>query len=181
MDFTYCSPLPVNKEFEMVAAMFEKSIGRGCCLQNIYKIEHEKLNARFNAAREEITRKCEGKVPEEILVFHGTTAQGARGIVETGFDKKYNRVAAYGLGTYASSNASTALTYCKDAYINDGVCYIFICRILKGRYGRGVQQQPIDTTIMDYSGSGGADNIIVTPYDDAIIPVYLIEYYRAAK
>lgn len=177
MDFTFCTALPVNKEFELAAAMFEKSAGRTCCLQSIYKVEHTAFTERFETARARITANCGGKSPEEILVFHGTTANGARGIAETGFDKTYNKIAAYGLGTYASTNALTALSYCKDAR-KDGVCYIFICKILKGRYGRGVAQQPIDTRIMDYSGTGGADNIIVTPYDDAIIPVYLVEYFN---
>jgi hypothetical protein len=47
MDFTYCRPLAVNAEFDTVAKMFESSIGRNCCLQNIFRIEQSDLTNNF--------------------------------------------------------------------------------------------------------------------------------------
>lgn len=172
------SMLPLNKEFDDVTAKFRASIGtENVCVSVIYKINNAALNTAFDARAAAITTLR--KTPPTIVeVFHGTSLQAAAAIVNTGFDPYFSKFAAYGKGTYASPSAKIALSYCKDTLRDTDFSMIFLCRFLKGKYGKVASVSTIDTAVADYSGNG--DSILVTPYSDGIIPDYLLCYYKWA-
>lgn len=174
------SMLPLNKEFDEVTAKFRSSIGTdNVCVSVIYKITNDALNQAFNARAATIL-EARGTMPKVVDVYHGTTLKAAANIVNTGFDPAYSTVAAYGKGTYASPSVSTALTYCKDVVKDGDFSMIFLCRFLKGAYGRDTgPSKRIDTSVADYSGDG--HTILVTPYADGIVPDYLLCYYRFSR
>jgi hypothetical protein len=170
------SMLPLNKEFDKITAKFRSSIGtNNVCVSVIYKITNDALNQAFDARAAAIL-EARGTAPKVVEVYHGTTLKAAANIVNTGFDPAYSTVAAYGKGTYASPSVSMALTYCQDAKKEGDFSMIFLCRFLKGTYGKTSTSKHIDTSVADYSGDG--HNILVTPYADGIIPDYLLCYYQ---
>lgn len=172
----YATLLPVNSEYDKIASIFEQSYGSTeVCISAIFKIHNQHTSDFFEAQRLEIKQKR--KVDPQIIdVFHGTKMSVVKNIMATGFDPSYNRVMAFGRGTYASPKVKTALGYCKDATIQENTSMIFLCRFLLGTYGAcGVGG--IDTSRIDYSGNNS--NIYVTPYRYGIIPDYLICYHKS--
>ena len=168
--------LPLNKEFDMITSKFRASIETDhVCVSVIYKINNEALTQAFHQ-RAAMIMDIRGDPPEIVEVYHGTTLSAAANIVNTGFDPAYSTIAAYGKGTYASPCVKTALGYCKDVRNETDFSMIFLCRFLKGKYGKAASSMEI--TNADYSGAG---NILVTPYADGIIPDYLLCYYKWAR
>jgi len=167
--------LPLNKEFDKVTEKFRTSIGTdNVCVSVIYKIHNAELNVAFKARRNAIA-ELRKTPPTVVDVFHGTTLAAAANIVNTGFDPAYSTIAAYGKGTYASPSVNTAMAYCKDVRSGTDFSMIFLCRFLKGTHGTVGSGRIIDTSKIDYCGSG---DILVTPYADGIIPDYLLCYYK---
>ena len=165
--------LPLNKEYDEITTKFRTSIETdNVCVSVIYKISNKELTDAFNE-RAAIITEMRGDPPEIVEVYHGTTLAAAANIVNTGFDPAYSTVAAYGKGTYASPSVKTALGYCKDTRTDTDFSMIFLCRFLKGKYGKAAASMDIENA--DYSGAG---NILVTPYADGIIPDYLLCYYK---
>ena len=56
---------------------------------------------------------------------------------------------------------------------------VFACDFAKGKFGSPGYGN-VFTDACDYSGTGGKDDIVVTPYVDGILPKYLICYYKWA-
>jgi len=169
--------LPLNAEFDAVTAKFRSGIRKeDVCVSVVYKIHNPILEDLFERRKLSIT-EARGSPPEIVDVYHGTSLAAAANIVNTGFDPAYSTVAAYGRGTYASPSVQTALHYCKDVKSADDFSMIFMCRFLKGKHGKHGNHGSIDTSTMDYCGSG---DILVSPYADGIIPDYLLCYYKWA-
>lgn len=176
---SFAKLLPLNKEYDRVADIFEKSYGSDAvCISAIFKITNPNLIDQFERQRQIIKEK-RGKEPQIVEVFHGTTQTAAKSIIVSGFDPSYSVMAAYGKGTYASPHIKTALSYCKDATKVGNTSMIFLGRFLKGTFGSYSAGGLIDTKYFDYSGNDG--NILVTPYAGGIIPDYLICYYSWDK
>lgn len=175
----YASMLsPSSTEYTDVYNVFIKSYkSENVCITSIYKVNNKKFTEEFNNTCKLISKK-RNKQPEIIQVFHGTSTGSVSGIIENGFDPKFNRAAAYGVGTYASSSIKTALGYCKDAR-GETESKVFLCDFVLGTFGNRNNNNIIDTNICDYSGSG--TNILVTPYRYGIIPKYLICYFALDK
>ncbi len=171
--------VPTGPTFNRICTEFESKMKGTACICEIYKVDNPLLVENYEKCKEEIEEK-RGKDPEEVIVYHGTTYAAASNIVTTGFLTSYSKIAAFGKGTYASESPIMALNYCKDTHKVGDYSFIFMCKFLKGTYGEGKSGQIIDTTMYDYSGGTTKvhENILVTPYDSGIVPLYLIRYYK---
>ena len=174
-EIPFTSILSIGDEFEYVCKEFESKMEGTACICEIYKTQNQTLVDNFLHCKKSITQKRKEE-PEEIIVYHGTTYECAYNIMNTGFLTKYSKIAAYGLGTYASPLPLLALKYCKDTKSKKDYSFIFVCKFLKGTYGNPIPMKPIDTDLYDYSGNN--KDIYVTPYDSGILPLYLIRYYK---
>ena len=175
----YLVYVPLNAEYDAVTASLRKSLGReDVGISVLLKVVNPKLEAAFYERAASIAG-ARGKEPEIVTVYHGTTMGAAEVIAETGFDATYSRVAAYGKGTYASPNAKLALNYCKDVKDKTDFSMVFQAKFLKGKYGTYGSHAVIDTKLHDYSGN--IKDILVTPYNDGILPEYVICYYTWAS
>lgn len=168
-----------NKEYETVEAAFLTALGSPkACVSAIFKLRNDGMKAAFDARCASIAAKREAP-PTIIPVYHGTSLAAASSIAAMGFDPARSTVAAYGKGTYASTKPATALQYCKDVKTTDNFSMVFACDFAKGKFGI-VGGGKAFTDACDYSGTGGADDIVVTPYADGILPKYLICFYKWA-
>jgi hypothetical protein len=165
--------LPFNKEYETVESEFLAALGSPkACVSAIFKLRNDDMKVTFDA------RCAAMEKPEILTVYHGTSLLAAESIAKCGFDPAYSTTAAYGKGTYASVKPATALTYCKDVKTKENFSMVFSCSFAKGVFGVVGGGKPFPPGC-DYSGT--ADNtILVTPYADAILPKYLICFYKWA-
>ena len=168
-----------NKEYETVETTFLTALGSPkACVSAIFKIRNDSLKAAFDARCARIATK-RGTAPSVITTYHGTSLAAASSIAGGGFDPARSTIAVYGTGTYASTKPATALQYCKDVKTTDNFSMVFMCDFAKGKFGSPGSGKAF-TDACDYSGTGGKDDILVTPYADGILPKYLICYYKWA-
>jgi hypothetical protein len=171
--------LPFNREYDTVEAEFLRELGSPkACVSAIFKIRNAAMRTAFDARCAHIATK-RGKVPDVITTYHGTSLAAASSIARGGFDPRYSTFAAYGKGTYSSTKPGTALGYCKDVLTTDNFSMVFMCDFAKGKFGTPGASR-VFTDECDYSGTGGKDEIIVTPHADGILPNYLICFYMWA-
>ena len=171
--------LPFNREYETVEARFLTALGSPkACVSAIFKMRNDAQKASFTARCRDIAVR-RGAEPEIVTAYHGTSLVAASSIAARGFDPSYSTIAAYGKGTYASAQPATALGYCKDVKSKDNFSMVFMCDFAKGKFGSPGASNEF-TAASDYGGTGAGDHILVTPYADAIIPNYLICFYKWA-
>lgn len=167
-----------NSLFSELAAYIEESYP-GACILYIDEVINEELVAKYETRKKDLRAKRGDKYVKEMRLFHGTKANVIDSIATHGFQSKYNKVSAFGLGTYFSTTAS----YSRDYSDMDGSenSYMFVCDVLVGKCTMNNGRREIDTVSFDNSVNNiKKPSIYVTPYDDGCIPRYLIAFYKNA-
>jgi hypothetical protein len=114
---------------------------------------------------------------KEYQLFHGTKSVNIRSIADNGFQTKYNKTSAYGIGTYFSTKPEYSMFH----YTNidkSGISYVFLCDVLVGKCQKGSQNLTItaDNAVDKVTNP----SIYVTPHDDACYPKYLVAFHKNA-
>ena len=172
--------LPMSdKRYDAISARVRQSYPNSCILwideiENSIQIEeHEKLF-------EQISKKREPNQIKKLELFHGTAETNIAPIIQDGFQVKYNKIGAYGKGTYFSTVANYSITYAKDG--RDKICYMFLCSVITGIAGTYGSMQEINITEHDNAVNSHTNpSIYVTPYDYGAIPKYIIAFYKHAR
>ncbi len=176
-----------NQIFDEIDNKMRESY-ENCCILYIDKIENDKLNEKYEKCKSELIEKRGVDEIKEFILFHGTKHSSILGIAEEGFKVSLNKVNAFGIGTYFSPSAKIASGYTNinkgDDTFLDGVevSYLFYCKVLVGKKTIGKNGQLLDTNKFDV-GINHLKNptIYSIPYDDAIIPLNLVAFYKNAK
>jgi hypothetical protein len=140
------------------------------------RIVHPILEERFRTHENAI---CDRRsMPrEEATVYptyHGTSEKALENILENGFDYRYNRIANFGIGTYLARNCRDALPYTR--LDRDGYQCILVCKVVVGRSKLGSMDEILDESEYDSFYNGFSE--ISCPYNDGILPLYLIRRKR---
>lgn len=151
------------------------------CILFIDKITNKVLDERFQIRYLTILdNRMLTDDPVEILeLYHGTSEESMNNIIKNGFEKKYNRVAAWGKGTYFSPLATMSAQYSKPKV--DEISYMFICDVIYGKYKVGSQNIEKTDDIDNYVNSLKDPSIICCPLDDMAVPRYMIAFHRNAR
>ncbi len=175
-----------NKLFDELDEKIRKSY-ENCCILYIDEIKNEKLENNYNKLKEKLIEKRGEKEIKEQYLFHGTKHVSISGIYDEGFKVSLNRVNAYGIGTYLSPNAKLASGYTNvtndDNTYLDGVevSYLFYCKVLIGKMKVGKNGKLLDTNNFDVGVNHlKVPTIYSIPYDEAVVPLYLIAFYKNA-
>ena len=174
------SPISLsNKLFDQISAMITASYPNAC-LCYIEKIDNTYLTERYQARKADLILKRGAEVVKELMLFHGTKFNNINNIVLNGFKASFNKVSAYGRGTYFSTTANYSQNY-STADPNE-FSYMFISNVIVASCILGTSGKEIDTELYDNM----VDNITkpsmyVTPYDDGCIPVYMVAFHKNAR
>eukprot|EP00747_Dinoflagellata_sp_TGD_P199241 gnl/TRDRNA2_/TRDRNA2_72436_c1_seq2.p1 gnl/TRDRNA2_/TRDRNA2_72436_c1~~gnl/TRDRNA2_/TRDRNA2_72436_c1_seq2.p1 ORF type:complete len:293 (-),score=38.92 gnl/TRDRNA2_/TRDRNA2_72436_c1_seq2:82-960(-) len=146
-----------------------------------------------------LAESMQGSV-NEVLLWHGTTSEGAKGITKTGFDLKRvgtgtaHGLAMYGKGCYYAECSSKADEYARESPegTDDGLCYLLLCRVVLGEalqmtaggegshpFIRGIIDAGIyDSVVGSREASVGTYNEYIVYQDDQVYPEYCITCKR---
>ena len=117
-------PVELHQKIHVEKMFYGRSTGLE--RRTIIKIEvadSPKLKKIYEQRRLELT-KVLGHHPDEIAVFHGTTAAAIQPIVNAGFSPNHRLHNAYGVGTYFALNPEVSVGYCR------GHNQMFLCKVL---------------------------------------------------
>jgi hypothetical protein len=166
-----------SDEFSDIVTLLEESHPNECVI-SIHKIVNPEFEKRFEQCRTMLT-ELRGKAPKQCRAFHGCSTQSAENIARSGFNIDYNKVSAYGRGTYFGGMYGVSRSYSVTKKQKD-VDYhaLIVADILLGKCGRTNSGQQIDTANFDASVDR-LDNpsIICLALDDAAIPRYFVQFY----
>ena len=166
-----------SKAFNEVSALVTKTYPNACILY-VDQVSNTILEEQYYFKKIEMERQ-RGAVKEEML-FHGTSGKNVDSIANNGFDPSRNTRSAFGKGTYLSTNCGYSKNY--TDLDKEEVSYFFICKALVGRCVQGTPNMKIDTNQFD----NAVDNVFnpsiyVVPYEEAVLPVYLVAFHKNAK
>ena len=82
-------PVPSKSTLYRSLANEMKKIDQNIKIIAIDEIRNPLLEDTYQAIKKMIAKECPGSNPNERKLFHGTTADGAKGIVEGGFDDRF--------------------------------------------------------------------------------------------
>ncbi|CAF3722605.1 unnamed protein product, partial [Rotaria sordida] len=94
-------PLPLTSSLYQSLANEMKKINQYIRIIAIEEVKNPLLEDTYEAIKKMIAKESPGSNPNERKLFHGTKADGTKGIVENGFDDRFfNRTGAWGAGAY---------------------------------------------------------------------------------
>jgi len=157
-------------DYDMISKRIRASYPDSC----ICWIE-EVINPNLRKAYEERRNSM-----SEIQLFHGTSEEVVNTIAAGGFDPAYNKISAYGKGTYFAKNASYSFNYMKSE--KNGISFMFLCDVLVGTSCQGSSNMNINMELYNSSVDNLANpTIFVTPYADGAYPKYIIAFHKKAQ
>ena len=170
-----------SKEFDEVCALISQSHPDECVIC-VYSIQNPAFEERFEKFREILTNK-RSKPPTQLRAFHGCSLESAQNIASKGFQRSFNRVSAYGVGTYFSGFYNVSRQYSVSKRTQpDAYHALIVADVLLGKLGRQSASGQINTELMDASVDNPTHpKIIALPYDDAALPRYLVQFHRDAE
>jgi len=161
--------------YEIVSKRIRESYPNSCICWIEENTNADLLVAYENRKQQISTR---GNI-NEVQFFHGTKEDIISKIAMEGFDPAFNRVSAYGKGTYFAKNASYSLNYMKPN--KEDISFMFLCDVLLGNSCKGSLNLTIDVTTHDSAVDNTANpTIAVTPYADGAYPRYIIAFHKGA-
>lgn len=144
------------------------------CILYIDEVYNETMLKGFNDRKNHLVG-----LPRVLRLFHGTKHDNIQSIADNGFMKEYNKVSAYGIGTYFSTRAEYSKNYANVD--KDGISYMFYCDVLIGNCIPCGTNMEIDTSKYDTSVNSLQDtSIYVTPYNDGAYPRYMVAFYKGS-
>ena len=165
--------------YDDITKLIRTSYPKSCVLY-MDEIINDNLLSKYHQ-RKVVIEELRGKENvKELVLFHGTKVDCINNIATNGFMKSFNRVSAYGKGTYFSTKAAYSSHY-TDKDTTD-ISYMFVCDVLVGNCT--VINEPQEINIKFYDNSVNnitSPEIYVTPYDDGAYPRYLVAYHKNAK
>lgn len=107
-------------------------------------------------------------------VYHGTKAASIPSILRDGFQEKYNKTSAYGHGTYFAANPTMSMESYTNIDKSTESSFVFVCDLIVGKIGRSGED--VDT----WADVPEKPSIYVARRDEAIMPRYLVGFYKQA-
>lgn len=162
------------RRFEPWRELFERS---GYKVKRFHWVVNYELERRFEEARAQL-RGILGHEPEEIKLFHGTSAMNIDSIIANGLriggigGHRVTNGRAAGYGVYLGEESATSMGYAM------GADRMFACRVLPGRVtqdGRLSHHRPklaIGDGPESYHGAG----FWVVRHAALVLPCYMIEW-----
>lgn len=142
------------------------------CVCYIDRIVNPELEERFRLYKES------SQIKTELQLFHGTSEENMRAIAKTGFSVAFNRMSAYGKGTYLATRADISSRYAPPSSCE--LSFMLVCRAAIGHACVGTSNMEIHPTFDCAVNDQTNPTIYVMPNDDSVIPQYAIAFYKNA-
>lgn len=160
-----------DKRYDEISKKVRETYPKACVCY-IDEIKNDFLSNRFQERVSE-----EEKEPTILQLFHGTREVNINSIMSEGFCVSKNKMCAYGIGTYFARDAMMSYLY-TDSKKNN-LSFMFLCDVLIGKKVLSRSGQILN------KGETGVNNkteptIFSVPEDSAILPRYLIAFYKYA-
>ncbi|HEY1078731.1 MAG TPA: hypothetical protein VGE46_01490 [Bdellovibrio sp.] len=150
----------------------------------IFKIQNAKILNLYLKNKKTLVRK-KGQKPSERILFHITSQENAKKIIDTGFKVNLAKTSAFGKGIYFAETASNAFRYANRHKKKA----LLVCKVVVGRAHEN--KSDLSKVINGYSkpdrliprkgfssmfGGKKETRVWVVPAGGRILPLYLVLY-----
>ena len=125
----------------------------------------------------------------EMLLWHGTSAEAAKAIATDGFliTSSFSHGRRFGHGVYLAEDLSKSLSYCKES---DGIYYVLLCRATCGHIHYTEKKHALEAHV--HAKSMGKTCVLANPDKkgpreyilfsaDQVYPEYIVEFVPKGK
>jgi len=161
-----------SKEFDIISEIVEKTCPNQCIIL-IQKIENKTLIERFNNYKNKLSES--NNIINEVYGFHGTNFYSIENICLEGFNKGYNKRAAYGIGTYLASSFGYSKVYSGKGKYDYKI--MLICKIIYNNICLGKNNQNCPEGYDIQVDNIKNPKIYSVNNDESILPLYVIHFY----
>ncbi len=164
-----------DKIYDTLVESIRKTYPNSCVLW-IDKIENPMLEDNFlRRYQEVINSRGDAKIRQ---LYHGTSEECVKKIIVNGFQSSFNRVGAYGKGTYFTPLATMSAQYAKPK--SDEISYMMVCDVVIGVCKIGSVMKAKTDDVDNFVNMLTNPSIICCPLDDMAVPRYVIAFHRNA-
>ncbi|OPL33136.1 hypothetical protein AM593_03062, partial [Mytilus galloprovincialis] len=112
---------------------------------------------------------------ERRPVWHGTNKQALENIINTGFNRSYCNVTAYGKGVYFAVNVSYSASGYSSVDPTDGLKRMLMCKVLAGEYtvGNSAMKTPPPKT----QSAAGSHILYDSTTNNVTSPIMFVIYH----
>ncbi|KAA0722939.1 TCDD-inducible poly [ADP-ribose] polymerase [Triplophysa tibetana] len=166
-----------STEYQKVKADFRKTVKQ--TVLKIERIQNVHLRRSYEVRTKEQENRNGPDGAEEKILYHGTTEEASKAIMDTNFNRRYagQNATVYGVGTYFAVSASYSANPLYSIPKSDGTQLMFVARVLTGRYtqGQGTMKAPPNNfdSVVDKTQD---PTIFVVFHDCQAYPDYLITF-----
>ncbi|XP_015272705.1 PREDICTED: poly [ADP-ribose] polymerase 12-like [Gekko japonicus] len=175
------------QEYNEIRELFEKSM-EGFVIRRLLRNQNPSLWQVFQWQKEQMRKKNGGKMVDERLLFHGTSASHLHDICGQNFDWRIcgTHGTLYGKGSYFAKDAIYSHQYCQP---DTSFKRMFVGRVLVGDYVQGnaaYLRPPPRTDQRNSFYDSCVDNLLdpsifVIFEKHQIYPEYVIEYKQVSQ
>ena len=141
------------------------------CIIWIDQVINHTIEGRYNTLKDELNDST------ELQLFHGTSRQGVQNIIFSGFDVSFNKVSAYGKGTYFAVDPKLSLLYAPITKQNHDAQFVILCDVLIGKTELGSSNRIPTPDVINFVNRKQDPTIYVACKNDGAIPRYVISFY----
>lgn len=178
-------PLPENSDvtddLSHVGALFAAQLPQATLL-GVWRVENGGLAGIYGAVRDAM------EMPNELSLWHGTTAESVRNIALNGFNRAYSgrHGTKYGQGTYFSLDSAYSVRFCDRKRPRR---MMFLAKVLVGAWAKGSPDM-VEPPLRDGDGMARYDSTVddvdapsmfCVFRDFQAVPCYLVEFAAAAQ
>ncbi|XP_056614438.1 protein mono-ADP-ribosyltransferase PARP14-like [Triplophysa dalaica] len=166
-----------STEYQNVKADFRKTVKQ--TVLKIERIQNVHLWRSYEVRTKEQENRNGPDGAEEKILYHGTTEEASKAIMDTNFNRRYagQNGTVYGVGTYFAVSASYSANPQYSIPKSDGTQLMFVARVLTGRYtqGQGTMKAPPNNfdSVVDKTQD---PTMFVVFHDCQAYPSYLITF-----
>lgn len=163
-----------DPEYDKIVGFFRQTYPNSCVVW-IEKIINPDLLSDYEEYKNTFSE------PNEKLLFHGTTEENARKIIDSGFDLSLNKTFGYGKGIYFSKRAiySSNSRFSKPS--NDDLAFMLLCSVVTGKVTQGDRGEKIPKDYDSFTNSIKNPDMYIVNRREATLPRYLVAFYPGAK
>ncbi|KAI7813959.1 hypothetical protein IRJ41_005119 [Triplophysa rosa] len=166
-----------STEYHNVKVDFRKTVKQ--TVLKIERIQNVHLRRSYEGRIKEQENRNGPDGAEEKILYHGTTEEASKAIMNTNFNRRYagQNGTVYGVGTYFAVSASYSANPLYSIPKSDGTQLMFVARVLTGRYaqGQGTMKAPPENfdSVVDNTQD---PTMFVVFHDCQAYPDYLITF-----
>ncbi len=170
-----------DKRYDVILKSIRVTYPNSCIIEIKEVVnDDDRIQAFLKNYENELNLKENTKI---IELFHGTDEDSSYNIVDQGFLMSYNKISAFGKGTYFSNSADIAKSYALSRghkRSQNNLLYVIIADVIVSdtQLGGGMSLSLFSPSVSCYVNSVTHPTYFCIPHNNRALPKYIVSFYE---